>query len=202
MTNAEVRRMLSRYRAYEELSEWAENHGGLLQDLWRDCERGDWLLWLAAEAGVDRRAVVTAGCACARTALQYVPAGEERPRRAIELAEAWARGEETLETVRAAADAADAFDAVGNATAYAADAAREACDAAIYVASYAANAAANAAAAGFCANDNVEIARAEARARALAECADLVRAHISAADVDAAYEQREDVDAVDAQGEQ
>jgi len=44
-------------------------------------------------------------CACARTALQYVPVGENRPRLAIECAERYARGEAT-EQERAAAWAA------------------------------------------------------------------------------------------------
>lgn len=53
---------------------------------------------------VDRHLVVRAACACARTALQHVPDGEDRPRIAIETAEAWCRGEATSEQVRVAAD--------------------------------------------------------------------------------------------------
>ena len=54
--------------------------------LWNACDRGDWLLWLAASAGVDRRLVVLAACDCARLALKHVPKGENRPRIAIETA--------------------------------------------------------------------------------------------------------------------
>ena len=57
-------------------------------------------------------------CECARLALPYVPKGEKRPLKAIEVAEAWVRGEVTIEEVRDVADAADAAYA-----AYAADAA-------------------------------------------------------------------------------
>ena len=49
------------------------------------------------------------------------PPGEDRPRLAIETAEAWCRGEVTIEEVRAAADAAYAAHAAGYAAAYAAD---------------------------------------------------------------------------------
>jgi hypothetical protein len=72
--------------------------------------------------------VVLAACACAETALKYVPKGEDRPRLAIETARKWAHGETTLQEVRAdayaayAAAAADAAYAAAYAT-YAAHAA-------------------------------------------------------------------------------
>ena len=75
---------------------------------WETCERGDWLLWLAGRIGVDRRLLVRAACACARLALPHVPAGDDRPRHAIETAEAWVRGDASLGEVRVAASAADA----------------------------------------------------------------------------------------------
>ena len=74
---------------------------------WSSCERGDWMLWYAgrrcgAMGGARHRLVVRAACACARRALAYVPAGEERPLLAIETTEAWCRGEATIEEVRQA----------------------------------------------------------------------------------------------------
>jgi hypothetical protein len=117
----------TRIRALGACSEaiaWLEAQDGSLYDAWRRCERGDWLLWLAARVGVDRRLVVLAACDCAEPALVHVPAGEDRPRVAIETARRWAAGEATLEEVRSAAayaaraaraaraaDAADAADA-------------------------------------------------------------------------------------------
>jgi len=73
---------------------------------WQQCERGDWLLWVADRAGVDRTAVVAAACDCAELALVHVPAEEDGLRLAIETARAWCRGEATLEEVHAAADVA------------------------------------------------------------------------------------------------
>lgn len=73
------------------------------------CPRGDWLLWLLARLGLARPRLVLAACACARDVLHLAPAGEERPRLAIEAAEGWARGGEgspTLAEVRAAYAAA------------------------------------------------------------------------------------------------
>ena len=107
---------------------------------WETCKRGDWLLWIASKLDIDRKKLVLAACACARTALKYVPVGEDRPRIAIETAEAWTRGEATIEQVRTAAYAADAACA-------AADAAYAAAAHAAYTAAYAAAHAAYAAAA-------------------------------------------------------
>ena len=95
---------LVRIGACSEARAWAGRKS--LRYAYRTCERGDWLLWLAARIGVGRRAIVLAACECARLVLSRVPAGENRPRIAIETAEAWCRGEATIEQVRAAYTAA------------------------------------------------------------------------------------------------
>ena len=84
-----------------------------LEEAWQKCERGDWMLWLAGKLSGSpdsdsRKKVVLASCQCARLALKYVKAGELRPQKAIETAEAWARGDPdiTLKDVRAAEAAA------------------------------------------------------------------------------------------------
>ena len=103
---------------------------------WETCKRGEWLLWIAGRLDIDRKLFVLAACGCARTALKYVPDGEDRPRMAIETAEAWVRGEATIGQVRSAANAAASY-----AASHAADAAPSAADAATYVAQAAADAA-------------------------------------------------------------
>ncbi|MGB1225791.1 MAG: putative immunity protein, partial [Mycobacterium sp.] len=107
-----------------------------MQQSWDDCPRGDWLLWLLERAGADRKQTVLAACDCARTALQHVPDGEDRPRLAIEAAEGWARGEVSRDDVRMAARAAYAAAYAADADADAARAAAYATDAA-YAAAYA-----------------------------------------------------------------
>lgn len=57
-------------------------------------------------ANIDRRAAVWCAARCARAMLHFVPEEEQRPRRAIELAEGWARGEVTVEECAAASRAA------------------------------------------------------------------------------------------------
>jgi hypothetical protein len=118
-----------------EARDWVAARGALTpEQLWAQCERADWLLWYAARVGVDRRAIVRAACACARTVLHLVPEGEERPLSAIETAEAWCDGRATTEQVRYArlAASAAAYAAYADADAdavYAADAAAAYADA-------------------------------------------------------------------------
>ena len=136
---------LVRLGACGEAVEWAKTQPSL-KTAWNTCERGDWMLWLAARIGVDRRAIVLAACDCAELS---APHWRERDKLAcvwaLDSARRWARGEADAEEVRAAAH-------------YAA-----------YAAHYAAYAA--------------RAAHAASHASALAECANLVRARISAADV-------------------
>ena len=167
-------------RACPEARQWVGDKR--LDVAWTECPRGDWLLWLAERVGVDRRTLVLAACDCARTVLHLVRADEDRPRLAIETAERWARGEATLEEVRAAdADAYAAYDAAyaGAAAAAAAAAAYAADDDAAAAAAASAAAAAYAAAAA--------AAYDAAYAAGGAQCADLVRARITWQDVSAAY---------------
>jgi hypothetical protein len=138
------------------------------QKLWDACERGDWMLWLAGKlAGKPesekRKKLVLTCCQCARLSLKYVKKGETRPLKAIETAEAWARGESvTIQDVHAAAAAA--ADAAYAAYAAAADAA---------AAAHAAYAAAAAAAAADAAD--AAYAAADAQKNTLKECADIIR---------------------------
>jgi hypothetical protein len=158
------------------------------------------LLWLAKRVGFDRARLVRAACACARQALDYIPDGEERPRLAIETAEAWAKGEAALADVRRAADAASVY-AYASTAAYAANAATHAADAAAAAANVtasainaawaadaadanAAYAAAGAANAAAYAAANAPTANA-ARKITLRRCADLIRERITWADIEA-----------------
>ena len=70
------------------------------EQAWLTCERPDWMIWYAARRGVDRNVLVRIACDCARTASRFVPAGEDRPRIAIETTERWIAGEATIAEVR------------------------------------------------------------------------------------------------------
>ena len=152
---------------------------------WRDCTRGDWMLWLVGQLSgppesASRKALVLAACACARLALPHVPASEERPRIAIETAEQWARGENgvMLDNVKRAAHAA-AY-AGENTAAYAAYAAAHAAVYAAYAAvyAYAAAYAADAAyAVAYAAYVGGGIGDDYTKKRTLSQGADIIRKH-------------------------
>jgi hypothetical protein len=158
-----------------EAVEWAKPYKTFTA-AWNDCERGDWMLWLAGRSGVDRKIVVFAACQCARLALKYVTKGEGRPLRCIETTEAWTRGEATLEEVLAArqgtnASAASYAASAADAAAYAAYAAEAASDAA----SAASDAADASAAASYAASDAADATR----TKTLRKCAVIVRKTIT-----------------------
>jgi hypothetical protein len=167
--NEKIVKWLNSLHACGEAVEWAREQKSPAQ-AWRDCQRGDWMLWLVGKlsgksGSAKRRPLVLAACECARLVLNYVPKGEDRPRRAIETAERWARGKATIEEVHAAA------------AAYAYAAAADAAAAAAAAAAYATAAADAAAAAAAYATAAADAAADAARSKTLALCADIVRKH-------------------------
>jgi hypothetical protein len=169
--------LLCRFKPCQAGREWLGDRSPA--DAWRDCRRGDWLLWVAAKAGVDRRLLVEAACDCAEPALAHVPHGELRPWWAIVVARAWCRGDATIEEIKEArAEAAEAAVAdAADAAAYAAAGAAYAAAAADAADADAADAAADAAA--YAAADSAAYAaNAAARKASLAHSANLVRARI------------------------
>lgn len=176
-TGIEILRELGACDGPGEAIPWALAYQGRpAEEAWYACERVDWLLWLAGRIGVDRRLVVLAACDCVRPVLHLVPEDEARPRLAVEAAEAWTRGEATLDDVRSAANAARAAYAAAYAAARAAYAAYAAAHYAAYAASYAANTAYYAANAAYYAAKASDAA--SARAASLRNYAELVRARI------------------------
>jgi hypothetical protein len=199
MTRKTLTAHLERLNACADAQEWVAKTKGTPAKIWGKNHQADWMLWLAAKASVDRKLVVIAACAVARTALKHVKPGETRPQKAIETAEAWCRGEATIEQVRSAANAAYA----AYAAAYAADAA-DAADAAAYAANAAAaNAAADAAADAAYAADTANAAAyaayaadtanaaayaAYARGKSVKSNCTIVRSHLAWSVVEAALE--------------
>ena len=76
-----------------------------LREAWEECDRADWMAWLIGKL-LPREVAIPAFCACARILLHRVPVGEDRPRVALDLAEAFARGEVAVLQVREAVIAA------------------------------------------------------------------------------------------------
>jgi len=167
--------------------EWARAYPSLTA-AWKVCERADWMLWLAGKlcrTVPARKRLVLAACACARTALKYVPEGEKRPLMAVRTAEQWARGTGgvTVEDVRAAGDAAGAageaaWDAAGAAARAAGTAGAAARDAAWAAGTaWAARDAAWAAARAAAWDAARDAARDAAKTKALSRLSKIVRKH-------------------------
>jgi hypothetical protein len=134
---------------------------------WAECPDARWMLWLFRNATIDRRLLVMAAVDCARTALRFVPDDCPEPEVCLDIAELWTLGEATIGNVREARDwvysSADFAD-------------------------FADFAAAAAAAAAADADDDLDAAdfAADAADAALRDMADLVRARIPWAVVEAA----------------
>ena len=169
----DFQKLLKDLNACNEAVEWCE--GKTLTQSWSECQRADWMLWLCSKmieknGWPDRKTLVLAACLCAETALKFWEKKhptDNRPHIAIETARRWARGEATLDEVKAAADAAyaayAAYDDAADAAAYAAFAAA--------AAAYAADAYAFAAAAAAAA----DAAFGPAKIKALAKLAGIIR---------------------------
>ena len=99
-----IRERLEEMNACHDAVKWIGRRG--IKTAWRDCKRGDWMLWAAGHLNIDRKLLVLAACDCAETALQYVPKGEDRPAKAIQTSRNWCAGNATMQDVRNAADAA------------------------------------------------------------------------------------------------
>jgi hypothetical protein len=167
-----------------------------LEQAWAACERGDWMMWLAARCepvcssapwSDERRPLVRAAVACARLALPAFEAhhpGDNRVRDCLDTTARWCEGLATAEEVMraretAAAAAAFATIAAAFATIAAAFATIAAANAAVAAAD-AANAAANATTAADAADAAADAADATTAADAAADAADANAANAAA----------------------
>jgi hypothetical protein len=106
MTKSELLKIMADFNACSNAIKWAKDQPDeAAENIWNKCGRPDWMLWLAGRADIDRKVLVTAVCQVARTALKYVPEGEDRPLKAIEAAEGWVEGKVSIKDVEVAADA-------------------------------------------------------------------------------------------------
>ena len=158
---------LHKLHVCKEAIEWVGDR--TLEQAWNECERGDWMLWLAQTTGVDLRILTLAKARCAKLVIHLMK--DERSRKAVEIAERFGLGEATREELDEARSYAAAYAAAAAHAAYAADAA--------YVAytAYAAEAAGAAAdtADAYAAAAYTAYATEAARKETLQECADICR---------------------------
>lgn len=66
-------------------------------ECWRDCTRGDWMLWLAGRLQIDRKKITQVACSCVRLAFPYAGKNVKDIESKLESVEAWAKGQATDE---------------------------------------------------------------------------------------------------------
>ncbi len=131
MTNKVLLNRLKKRNACSAAIEWIGDRD--LETAWKECPRGDWVLWLAGRANIDRKLLVKAACKCAELALPIYEKKypkDNRVRNCIAVTLKWVAGKATIEEVRearkdacaAAAADADAYADTDTAAAAAADA--------------------------------------------------------------------------------
>jgi hypothetical protein len=153
-----MKELLIKLNACREAIEWAGDR--TIEQIVKDCDRGDWLFWLAKKIGIERQPLTLANGHCANTVRHLMK--NERSIEGVDMAIAFGEGRATMEELNnaAAAIVGAAFYAADDAAEAAAgaayDAARAAYDA-FYVANADSYAAAGAAAAA--ADDAAEAAK-------------------------------------------
>ena len=198
----DFKEILTQLNACNEAQIWADNK--TIEEVIKECKRGDWMLWLAKKLDVDIKLLTLTKGYCAKTVEHLMK--DERSKKAVQAAIDFGEGKITKEELAATAAAAyaayaayaaayaayaaayadadaaaDAYDAAAYAAAYAAYAAY---DAAAYAAAYAAYAAADAAAyAAYAAAATYADADAAADAAAAAAAAEKTKNRLLAADI-------------------
>jgi hypothetical protein len=156
-----------------EAVKWAENYN-TLQAAWDACPRGDWMGWMLDRlSAVDQKKKIKLCYMNARLALPYTT--DPHARHAIEVIEAWDKGEATEKDVKAAVVEARVVWAAGTAAETAEWAAAWAAGVIAWAASWAAREASRAAARAVARGWSVRAVTEAAELRILQECADNAR---------------------------
>lgn len=138
-----MKELLIKLNACDEAIEWAGDR--TIEEIVKDCDRGDWLLWLAKKIGIELQPLTLAKGHCANTVRHLMK--NEKSIEAVDMAIAFGEGRATMEELNNAATYAAAFEAAEAA----ADAAARAYATAAFYATYAAAEAAGAFAASYAA---------------------------------------------------
>jgi hypothetical protein len=100
-----MKELLIKLNACKEAIEWAGDR--TIEEIVKDCDRGDWLLWLAKKIGIKLQPLTLAKGHCANTVRHLMK--NERSIKAVDMAIAFGEGKATMKELNnAAAGAADA----------------------------------------------------------------------------------------------
>jgi hypothetical protein len=97
-----MKELLIKLNACDEAIEWAGDR--TIEEIVKDCDRGDWLLWLAKKIGIELQPLTLAKGHCANTVRHLMK--NERSIEAVDMAIAFGEGRATMEELNNAANAA------------------------------------------------------------------------------------------------
>jgi hypothetical protein len=105
-----MKELLIKLNACDEAIEWAGDR--TIEEIVKDCDRGDWLLWLAKKIDIELQPLTLAKGHCANTVRHLME--NERSIKAVDMAIAFGEGKATMKELNNAANAAAdaAYDAV------------------------------------------------------------------------------------------
>jgi hypothetical protein len=105
-----MKELLIKLNACDEAIEWAGDR--TIEEIVKDCYRGDWLLWLAKKIDIELQPLTLAKGHCANTVRHLMK--NETSIKAVDMAIAFGEGRATMEELNNAANAAAdaAYDAV------------------------------------------------------------------------------------------
>lgn len=106
MGNEEFINLLAETGACNNATNWAHEHGGTPAELWRDCERGDWMGWILGNLELYESPQKLAACLAdvIRKSAKLLPEAQT-VEKTLRL---YARGKATIEDVEVAGRAAEA----------------------------------------------------------------------------------------------
>jgi hypothetical protein len=99
-------KLLKKLSACSEGIEFASNYE-TIEQAWNNCQRGDWMLWLAGKLNVDYKHISIAKGLCAFTVRHLMT--DKRSKGAIIAAVRYGKGLITIEELKTAADAAAVY---------------------------------------------------------------------------------------------
>lgn len=99
----DLQSMLERERACTPARQWASGRS-LDEASWHECERGDWMVWFCARAGVERALVVRAAAECAALGVTALAPDSTEMSKIIEVVRDRTVGRASEEDARRAAD--------------------------------------------------------------------------------------------------
>ena len=163
---------MHKIKACSEAIEWVATQKNYIE-AWQNCERGDWMLWLAKKLSVDDRKFTLAKFKCANQVRHLMK--DQRSINALDAAEKYGNGEINREELTVAAVASVAASVAAYDASAASVAAYAAADATAFVASVASIAAYAAADATAYAASVAAYAAADAKKESLKRSADFCR---------------------------